>query len=174
LLTSSADVIKVWSPGATAEKSTLIGHGGQVTGVAFSPDGKLLASCGGHDSTVVLWDTLTGRRVRSFPSAVSYTQSVAFSPDGRILATAERGVRAGELEFWDVASGEKLLALRHVLGGETVAFSPDGRYVASCGRRGVTLWQMKRQPPAAVDPKPLLELKEVYQATLEGGDTQAV
>jgi WD40 repeat protein/serine/threonine protein kinase/tetratricopeptide (TPR) repeat protein len=185
LLTSSADLVKIWSPAATAEKRALLGHGGQVTGVAFSPNGKLLASSGGQDSTVVLWDTSTGRRIRSFPSAVYYTQSVAFSPDSRILATAERGVRSGELEFWDVASGEKLLALHHVLGGETVAFSPNGGYVAACGRRGVTLWRVKRNLAPAAGPKPPgrtdlnpsyqpLELTEVYQAGLAGGDGQAV
>src|SRR5262249_52500391 len=107
LVSASADSVKVWNPGATPEKLTLLGHAGGVPGVAFSPDGKLLASAS-KDFTFTLWDTSTGNRIRSFPAVANYPQSVAFHPGGRILATGE--THGGSVQLWDVFTGEKLAA----------------------------------------------------------------
>ena len=114
------------------------GHTGAVMSVAFSPDGKTLASAS-WDNTIKLWDTATGQELRTLTGHTYWVAAVAFSPDGKTLAS---GGWDKTVKVWDVATGE----LKRTLSGHTgwvytIAFSPDGKFLASGGNdHAVRLW----------------------------------
>jgi WD40 repeat protein len=86
------------------ELLTLTGHQGPIWSVAYSTDGRLIAS-GGFDQTVRVWDAETGREVRSFLDHGAAVWSVAFSPDGRYLASLGGvGDRPGHVLIRDLAT----------------------------------------------------------------------
>ncbi|MGD0699403.1 MAG: CHAT domain-containing protein [Trebonia sp.] len=120
---------------------TLAGHTSYVTGVAFSPDGSLLATASG-DHTARLWNTGTGAPVRTLTGHEAGVTGVAFSPDGSLVATVS-GDRTARL--WQVASGESLrsTATGHTSYVTDVAFSPDGSLFATAGwDPSVRLWDL--------------------------------
>ena len=125
---------------ARPEIAVLSGHAGPVVSVAFSPDGKTLAT-GSYDHTVQLWDVATGRQIGELLNSQNGpTESMAFSPDGKTLAT---GGGDGTLRLWDVAAGHQIgHTLADDFGGIfAVTFSPDGKTLA-IGGNDTVLWDV--------------------------------
>jgi len=132
----------------------LTGHTDPVYSVAFSPDGKTLAS-GSYDE-IILWDVETRQPIgQPLTGHISFAHSVAFSPDGKTLASGSCGKRDEftyvvecELILWDVETRQPI---GQPLTGHTdsisVAFSPDGKIIASLGSGTIILWDVETRQP---------------------------
>lgn len=110
-----------------------------VLAVAYSPDGKILASSGSSDGTIQLWDVAHGEHIRTLKGHTDTVKTLAFSPDGKILVS---GSSDDTLRKWDTSTGSMLRKLAgHSNDIKTVAFSRDGKMIASGSKDAtVRLW----------------------------------
>ena len=122
-----------------AERTLAAGSGP----VAFSPDGRQLASGGsfGGWATLKVWDTATGQELFALRGHQDPAWGVAFAPDGQTVASAS-GDRT--IKLWDLVTGAERATLRgHTDQVDAVAFSPDGKLLASASHdRTVRLWDV--------------------------------
>ena len=112
-------------------------EGVRATGLAFSPDSKILATTG--NPVCHLWDTATGKELRQLQGHQDGLRSVAFSPDGKHLTTTSYDLTA---RIWDVRSGKELYKLDCNQGYPLrAAYSPDGKLLATAGTDGtIRMW----------------------------------
>ncbi len=122
------------SSGPAAPLYTYRGHSDSVNAVAWSPDGKRIAS-GSDDNTVQVWDAANGGHVYTYSGHSNSVEAVVWSPDGKRIASGGGDVVAGHdftVQVWDAANGGHVYTYSGHSGVvNAVAWSPDGRRIAS-------------------------------------------
>jgi len=144
--------------------------------VAFSPDGKTLAS-GSHLGTITLRDVQTGKVRATLKATANCVVSVAYSPDGKTLASGSGMMRAGAtdenqtLKLWDVATGKNTATIQGDTNSfDSVAFSPDGKTLASGTTQTIKLWDMPAANQNAAEPPKKdagTDMKKLAQARVD-------
>jgi WD40 repeat protein/tetratricopeptide (TPR) repeat protein len=179
LAISETYAARVWDVATRRVRFTVqAARGAELPGLAFSPDGNLVATGEGYafgpdrSGFVRLWDTATGKEL---PPALEVPHrgawALTFAPDGKTLAV---GCDNGAVKLWDIATRR----VRHAFYGNrsrvhSVAFSPDGKTLASGGNdKVVLLWDAVTADP----PVPLQEAtgKWTHAAIAPDGNTMAL
>jgi len=146
-------VIRIWDTSTGKETDSLLGHSHSVYGVAFSPDGRRIASAA---SEVRVWDATTGQQARVFhgePRGAGLANRPPFSPDGRFLALVSRS----SIRIRDLATGEERRVAAPTgpdgpIGFREMTFSPDGTTFATTAADGVRIWDVARGAPVRLLP----------------------
>jgi WD40 repeat protein len=144
-MASRAYEVKLWNTANWTELMSLSdretddpGLTGIESCVTFSPHGKRIASTGGWDGQIKVWDVVTGQKIWSIKGHNYWAYSVSFSPDGEILASGGDN----DIRIWDAGTGSDLMTLRgHEAPVYSISFSPDGKSIVSGSYDGmIKVW----------------------------------
>jgi RNA polymerase sigma factor (sigma-70 family) len=156
------EIVRLWDV-ETGKLQELDGHTEGATSLAFSPDGKVLAT-GAQDGRLIWWDSGTGKQLRKLKldEDVYYypkrnrigsggIQALAYAPNGKTIASANHD---GTVRLFEAATGKQLQVLRgHAHSVVSVAFSPDGKVLAS-GSNDQTIRLWDPTTGALLNPRP--------------------
>ena len=144
--------VKVWDTQTGQELLSLKGFAGPYPSLAFSPDGKRLASSHRLSNSagpagpgeIKVWDAQTGQELFTLKGHIAEIKNIVFSPDGKRLASSARWTNA--VKVWDAQTGQELFNLK--AGGEinSLAFSPDGHWLVGDPGGTVTIWDATPLP----------------------------
>ena len=134
--------VQFWDVTTGTVIGTIKGHSRGVSKVAFSRDGKLLASAG-TDNTIKIWDVATRSELRTLNGHTASIESMDFTPDGRLLASASED---GSTFLWDTKTGEHLLTLISLDdGGEWMVVTPQGLFDGTPVSWNQILWRYNQE-----------------------------
>jgi WD40 repeat protein len=138
---SRMGTVQLVDPDSGVLKKTLKGHTKPIFALAFSDDGKQIATAG-SDRSVRVWESESGREVVQLPEQPSTVFALAFTPDGAHLATGSNGI-----ELWGIARPGDRKTFPVTTGlVYCLAISPDGRILAAGGGDGhVRIWELATQ-----------------------------
>ena len=134
---SGSDVVRIWDARAAVEKTKIARRNAGFTSVAFSPDGKTIAT-GNRDGDLIVWGAEKGEQLIS-TGGEAPVNSVAFSTDGNAIAAASAD---GAVKLWESQTGKLKLSFDgHSSAALCVSFSPDGKILASASADGmIAMW----------------------------------
>ena len=134
-------IVRLWDVDTDTEIGILWEHIGGVKSVAFSPDGRILATAGSVDGTVRLWDVDTQTEIGILRGHTGWLNDVSFSPDGKKIVS---GSNDRTVRIWDVATRTEIGILRgHTGQVNSISFSPDGKIIVSGSHDGtVRIWDV--------------------------------
>lgn len=117
------------------------GYGGRYSIVAFSPDGKKIASVNGNSQEIQIWNPVTGEILLSFFGYTKDNSSIMFSPDGTLLVSDDTD---NYIRLWDADTGQ----LQRIIKIDSdylfsFTFSPDGKTIATTGYQQILLWNVE-------------------------------
>ncbi len=136
--------VLLWDVASARRLRSLVGHPSTVSAVAFTPDGRLLAT-GSQDGSVGIWDAADGRARTTFRAGGSAVLSLAFTPAADELAASAQD---GAIRFFDVVTGQERMGVGGgQVGAGPIRFVPDGRGLIAAGGDGVVrVWETSPDP----------------------------
>ena len=139
-------IVRLWDIPTGKFIRALVGHGSYVYGLAFSPDGQVLASSGSFDGSVRIWNPKTGMTLRTLKNHKGYTNQIAWLDNSTLVVS---GGESGFGTFWDVAKNSQNRTLDHGVPVTCVACSPNGKYLACGTTASAFIWDPDKKDALA-------------------------